>query len=173
MKIRSLLTLAGLVFSFAVPAFAQKKDTADSKIVQQRDLLGVAKALGEFGVLGMKVDEAFNKNDASAVAALFTEDGVLVAPDGMFCGRQAIEKRYADIFQRWPITTFSGQRYQLNAIDNAVWSVGEWWSTIQSETGPKFEGGYWSAIYIHEGDDWKIRLLTVSGRPKPSRAESK
>jgi uncharacterized protein (TIGR02246 family) len=56
-------------------------------------------------VLGMKVDEAYNKNDAGAVAALFTEDAVLVAPDGMFYGRQAIEKRYADTFQRWPITT--------------------------------------------------------------------
>jgi len=61
------------------------------------------------------------------------------------------------------------RRYLLNAIDNAVWSVGEWWSPIESETGPKFEGGYWSAIYVHEGDDWKIRLLTVSERPKPSR----
>ena len=169
MKTGSLLAVAGSVICFAVPAFAQQKNTADSKIVQQRDLLGVAKAIDVFGALGLKLDEAFNKNDASAIAALFTEDGILVASDGMFSGRQAIEKRYADIFQRWPITTFSGQRYQLNAIDNAVWSVGEWWSTIQSETGPKFEGGYWSAIYIHEGDDWKIRLLTVSGRRKPSR----
>jgi uncharacterized protein (TIGR02246 family) len=169
MKKGSLLAVAGLVICFAVPAFAQQKNTADSKIVQQRDLLGIAKAIDDFGALSLKLDEAFSRNDASAIAALFTEDGILVASDGMFSGRQAIEKRYADIFQRWPITTFSGQRYQLNAIDNAVWSVGEWWSTIQSETGPKFEGGYWSAIYVHEGDDWKIRLLTVSGRRKPSR----
>jgi ketosteroid isomerase-like protein len=55
--------------------------------------LGDAKALGEFAVLGMKEDEAFKKNDAGALAALFTEDAVLVAPDGMFYGRQAIEKR--------------------------------------------------------------------------------
>jgi uncharacterized protein (TIGR02246 family) len=47
-----------------------------------------------------KLDEAYNKNDAAAVAALFTEDAVLVAPDGRFSGRQDIEKRYADIFQR-------------------------------------------------------------------------
>jgi uncharacterized protein (TIGR02246 family) len=164
----ALLAFAGSVICFASPAFAQ--NTADSKLmVQQRDLLGVAKAIDDFGAVSLKLEEAFKKNDASAIAALFTEDGILVASDGMFSGRQAIEKRYADIFQRWPITTFSGQRYQLNAIDNAVWSVGEWWSTIQSEAGPKFEGGYWSAIYIHEGDDWKIRLLSVSGRPQPSR----
>jgi uncharacterized protein (TIGR02246 family) len=174
MKIRSLLTLVGLVIRFAVPVLAQQKDTADPRMVQQRDLLGVAKAIDEFGVLGIKEEEAFNKNDASAVAALFTEDGVLVAPDGMFSGRQAIEKRYADTFQRWPITTFSSQRYQLNAIDNAVWTVGEWWSTFQSETGPKFEGVYWSAIYIREGHAWKIRMLSLIERPQPApRAETK
>jgi uncharacterized protein (TIGR02246 family) len=172
MKICSLLILAGLVISFIVPAFAQQKDTVDQRITQQRDLLGVPKALEEFGVLGMKEDEAFNKNDASAVAAFFAEDGVLVAPDGMFYGRQAIEKRYADTFQRWPITTFSSQRSQLNAIDNAVWTVGEWWSTLQSETGPKFEGGYWSAIYVREGTGWKIRMLSLIEHPV-SRIETK
>jgi ketosteroid isomerase-like protein len=168
MKTGSLLVLAAVV-CFAVQAFAQQKSPVDSQTVQQRDLLGVPRALDDFGVLGLKLDEAFNRNDASAIADLFAEDGILVASDGMFSGRQAIEKKYADLFQRWPITTFSSQRYQLNAIDNAIWSLGEWWSTIQSETGPKFVGGYWSAIYIHEGNAWKIRMLTVSGRPQPSR----
>jgi uncharacterized protein (TIGR02246 family) len=169
MKIGSVLIVVGLAISFAAPVLCQEKYTAEIQTVQQRDLLGVPKALDDFGALSLKLDEAFSRNDASAIAALFTEDGILVASDGMFSGRQAIEKRYADLLQRWPITTFSSQRYQLNAIDNAVWSVGEWWSTIQSETGPKFEGGCWSATYIHEGNDWKIRLLTVSGRRKPSR----
>src|SRR5580692_55119 len=173
MKTGSLLAVAGSVICFAVPAFAQQKNTADSKIVQQRDLLGVARAIDDFGALSLKLDEAFNKNDASAIATLFTEDGILVALDGMFIGRQAIEKRYADTFQRWPITTFSSQRYQLNAIDNAVWTVGEWWSTFQSETGPKFEGVYWSAIYIREGHAWKIRMLSLIERPQPApRAET-
>jgi ketosteroid isomerase-like protein len=144
MKIRSLLTLAGLVISCAVPAFAQQKDTADPVIVQQRDLLGVAK----FGELGLKLDEANNKNDAVVVAALFTEGAVLLAPDGMFSGRQAIEKRYADTFQRSPITEFNSRRERrhLNAIDNAVWSAAQWASTLQSETGLVFALGYWSAI---------------------------
>jgi uncharacterized protein (TIGR02246 family) len=167
MKIGSLLAVVGSVICFAVPAFAQ--NTTGSKIVQQRDLLGVPNSIGDFGALSLKLEEAFNKKDATDIAALFTEDGILVTSDGMFSGRQAIEKSYADMFQRLHITTFTGQRYLLNAIDNAVWSVGEWWSTIQTEAGPKFEGGFWSATYVHEGDDWKIRLLTVSERPKPSR----
>jgi hypothetical protein len=56
------------------------------RIVQQHDLFGVPEALSEFGELHQKLDEAYNKNHDAAVAALFT--------DGMFSGRQDIEKRY-------------------------------------------------------------------------------
>lgn len=166
MKIRLLHTLAGVAISFALSTFAQQKGAVVPRIVQQRDLLGDANALGEFSELSQKLDESYNKNDAGAVAALFTEDAVLVAPDGMFFGRQAIEKRYAATFQRSSITTFSSQIcYQLNAIDSAVWSTGEWWSTLQSQTGPKFESGYLSAIYVGEGDAWKIRLMAMTLEP--------
>jgi uncharacterized protein (TIGR02246 family) len=168
MKIRAVTILVGLAAGFALSAFAQQKDTVKTPIAQQRDLLSDVKALYEFGALGTKEEEAFNKNDASAVAALFTEDAVLVAPDGIFFGRQAIEKRYADMFQQSPITTFCGQHSQLNAIDNAVWSVGKFWSTHQTHTGPVFVHGYSSAIYVREGDSWKIRMLTLSQHPEPA-----
>jgi uncharacterized protein (TIGR02246 family) len=168
MKVRALVILVGLANGFALAAFAQQKDTVKAPNAQQRDLRADVTALYEFNVLGTKEQEAFNKNDASAVAALFTEDAVLVAPDGMFFGRQAIEKRYADMFLESPITTFCGQHSQLNAIDNAVWSVGKFWSTHQSQAGPVFANGYWSAIYVREGDAWKIRMLTLSEHPGPA-----
>jgi ketosteroid isomerase-like protein len=168
MKIRSVVALVGLAISFALPTFAQQKDAVDPRIAQQRDLIGDAKALDEFGVLATKQSEAFTDKDAAAVAALFTEDGVLVAPDGMFSGRQDIEKRYEGTFQRWPFTFFNDLRdCHLKAIDNAVWSFGEWGGTLQGQTGPEFVNGYFSAIYVREGDVWKIRTLTLSERPRP------
>ena len=106
MKIRSLV-LVGLAISFASPTLPQEKDTADRRVVQQRNLLGVPKAVDEFGELHHALDEAYNKNDAAAVAAFFTEDALLVEPDGMFSGRQNIERRYADTFQRSPIISFN------------------------------------------------------------------
>jgi len=110
-----------------LPIFAQQKDTADLRIAQQRDLIGEPKALDEFGVLSTKQEEAFTNKDAAAMAALFTEDAISVAPDGIFSRRQAIEKRYEDTFQRWPFTQFNDLRdCHLKAIDNAVWSYGEW-----------------------------------------------
>jgi uncharacterized protein (TIGR02246 family) len=174
MRIRSLLSLTALVISFAATVIAQQKDTADPQIVQQRDLLGDAKAVDAFGALGLKLDEAYNKNDAAGVAALFTEDGVLLAPDGMFSGRQDIEKRYADTFQRSPISDFNSRRERryLNAIDNAIWSAGQWAATLQGQNGPEFAWGYWSAIYLREGDVWKIRMLSLIEHPAP-RFETK
>jgi uncharacterized protein (TIGR02246 family) len=176
MKIRSVVTLIGLAIGFALPTFAQQKDTADPRTAQQRDLLGVAKAIDDSGELHRKLDEAYNKNDAAAVAALFTEDALLVEPDGLFSGRQAIEKRYADTFQQSPIISFntSRERRYLNAIDNAVCGAGQWTSTFQSQTGPVFALGYWSAIYVREGDAWKIRVWTINQKPPPTpRAETK
>jgi uncharacterized protein (TIGR02246 family) len=166
MKIGLLLALAGSAISFTVPTFAQQTNTADPQIAQQRDLRGDPNALGEFTALGLKMDEAFSKNDANALAALFTEDAVLVAPDGMSFGRQAIQKRYTESFRRWPVTTSSGQGSSLNAIDNAAWATGKWWTTRQGQTAPKFENGFWSAIYVREGDAWKIRLFTISDAPQ-------
>ena len=176
MKIRSVIALVGLAIcsAFLLPVFAQQKDAAEPPIVQQRDLLGSAKAIGEFGDLHRKLDEAYDKNDAAAVAVLFTEDGLFVAPDGMFSGRQDIESRHAETFQRSPIIDFncSRERRHLDAIDNAVWSAGQWASTSQSQTGPLFVWGCWTAIYVREGDAWKFRMLTLSEHPRPAPAAS-
>jgi uncharacterized protein (TIGR02246 family) len=152
-----------------LPAFAQQKETVDPRIAQQRDLVGDPKALDEFSVLATKQSEAFTNKDAAAVAALFTEDAVLVAPDGIFSSRQAIEKRYEDTFQRWPFTFFNDLRdCHLKAIENAVWSFREWGGTLQGETGPVLVNGHFSAIYVREGDDWKIRMLTLTEHPRPA-----
>ena len=79
MKTRLVLALAGLATSFALPTFAQQKETADPKTAQ------------EIRALATKYDEAFNRNDAAAVAALYAENGVNATPHaGTFRGRQAI-----------------------------------------------------------------------------------
>jgi hypothetical protein len=99
-----------------------------------------------------------------------------VAPDGMFSGRQHIEGRYAGAFQRSPNIDYncSRDRIYLNAIDNAVWSAGQWFGNFQGQTGPVFAWGYWSAIYVREGDAWKIRMLTLGEPKQPApRAEMK
>jgi SnoaL-like domain len=64
MKIPLLSTLAGLVIGFAVPALPKTK----TRPIQE--------CVGSFEAAHMKFYEAYNKHDAAAVAALFTQDAV-------------------------------------------------------------------------------------------------
>ncbi|MGB9275312.1 MAG: nuclear transport factor 2 family protein [Terrimicrobiaceae bacterium] len=89
MKIRLLGALVGLLISFALPIFAQQKETVDPQTIEQ--IIAV----------GKKYDEAENNNDAASLAALFTEDAVFVTNTGPVYGRQAIEKWFRDDFQEW------------------------------------------------------------------------
>jgi uncharacterized protein (TIGR02246 family) len=152
MKTRLLLILAGLAIRFTTPAFTE-------------DLPGDAKTLDGLIALGRKYEEAYNQNDAAALAALFTEDATLVTPEGLVSGRQAIESWYAGEFNRWHATNHLVQSDTLKAIGQDAWAVGEWWATLQGPNGPLLARGYYSAVYALEGDAWKIRMsmYNVSG----------
>jgi uncharacterized protein (TIGR02246 family) len=155
MKLRLLLAFAGLAIGFAAPALAQETKTSVSEQDRQQIDASIVK----------KLEEACNKNDAAAVAAVFTEDAVQVAPEGLFSGRLAIEKRYADVFQRWHLTNYISKRDQLNAIGNEAWAVGEWSCTLEGQNGPVQVKGYDSGIYVRDGDTWKIRMATFNVAP--------
>jgi uncharacterized protein (TIGR02246 family) len=166
MKMRLLPTLVGLAINFAVPAFAQEKDTVNPQTTQK--ILAIGKAW----------DEAENNNDAAPIAALFTEDGVFVTDRGPVNGRQVIEKWYTDLFQGWHVKNhiikFDGNApHMIGTAGNEMWATGEWSETGQGETGGPIQNkGYWSAIYIREADDWKLRMLTYNITPAPAATPS-
>ena len=147
MKIRSLLTLVGLAIGFALPTFAQQKEPTLSEQDRQ-----------QLGALHKKWSEAENNNDAAALAALFTEDGVFVTDKGPVSGREAIKQWFADDFQEW---RHSNHIHKLNSnsariIDTAgnVTLNGELSLTVQGKTGgPIPVKGYWSEIDTREGND--------------------
>ncbi len=77
MKIRYLLlTHVGLAISLALPIFAQERKETKPKI------------LAAIQANDKAYDDAFNKHDAAAIAALFATNAVMVAPDGFFNGRE-------------------------------------------------------------------------------------
>jgi uncharacterized protein (TIGR02246 family) len=129
------------------------KDTADPKTAQ------------EIRAFTMKHVEAYNKFDAAAVAALFTEDAVQLAPQGLIFGRQAVEKKYADDFQQWHPTSYIVTDHQVNAIGNNVWRVGEWSCILQTKDGPFPVKGYFTSICIREGDAWKECMSSYNMAP--------
>jgi hypothetical protein len=69
MKFRLLLVLAGLAIGFSAQARAQEQNTVDPQVRQQIE------------ALNQKFDEAFNQNDAEAVADLFTAGAIEAGPD--------------------------------------------------------------------------------------------
>ena len=159
MKIR-LLTLVGLAISFAVPTIAQQTNTPDPQLRER--LITRIKAH----------TDALDKNDAAAVAANFTEDAVNVEQDGPTFGREAIEKLWADRFQKVHfsnnlVTVDEDSPHIIGTDGKQMWATGGWSATIQGQNfGPTQIKGFWSVI--REGDDWKIRMLTSNVTPAPA-----
>jgi uncharacterized protein (TIGR02246 family) len=145
MKARLLLTLAGLAISFAVPTFAQEKEVVDPQLLQQ------------LGALDKKSDEAFNNNDAAAVAACFTKDAVLVTPLGTFSGRQAIEIYFRGIFQQYHLSDHISTLDHVYTLGDDLCAVGGW--TSNSNSTPSH--GHRVLVYRRDDDTWKVRVITV------------
>ena len=133
-----------------------------SAVAFSGDLAGDTRALDEFHALSKKFDEAIDRRDAAAVAALFTEDGVFMTPTGVLFGRRAIEESCARDLKLRPVSSHIHQADQLCSVGKEAWSLGQWWSTVPSERGPAFLQGYWSALFAREGDAWKFRMLTFN-----------
>ena len=107
MKIRLLFALVGLAIWFAVPTFAQQKEPTPSEQDRQHLDAHVKKS-----------DEAWNNNDAAALAATFTEDAANVTNKGPIYGREVTEKHYADLFKQFHVSN------HLNTVDEE-WRNGD------------------------------------------------
>jgi uncharacterized protein (TIGR02246 family) len=151
MKIHLLLALAGSAINFALPAVAQQKDTVDPQIAQQ------------IRVLASKYDEAFNRSDSGGLAALFTDDALLVTGDGTFHGREAIAKHYAEFtFAKNQCHNFVRKDDRVNVVGDDVVATGKWTCALHGINGSnRHVDGHYSWVLVREGDTWKIRKDTV------------
>jgi ketosteroid isomerase-like protein len=94
----------------------------------------------QFGAKSKRFDEACTNYDAPAAAAFFTEDAVLVTYTGPLCGRKAIEKSFADLFQKWRVSNHIRKPDQysphiLGTAGNEMWGTGVWSATAQGQSG--------------------------------------
>jgi ketosteroid isomerase-like protein len=142
MKMR-LVALAGLAISFALPSFAQQQNTVDPEVREQIE------------AAVKKHEEAYNKYDAAAYAALYTPDAIEVlswqSEGGATVGQQAIEKMAAAEFASFPAKQ-SFTLVQVYAIGSEICAISEF---IHYHLGVK---GHLVTIYVRDADDWKIRL---------------
>jgi hypothetical protein len=127
MKIPLVVALVGLAISFALPTFAQQPNSPSPQLRE---------ALAAYD---KKEDEAFNNNDAAALAALCTEDAVEVTDSRTLYGREAIEKHYADLFQKVHFSNHlvKADQYSPHIIGtwgNDIWASGDWSTIIEART---------------------------------------
>jgi uncharacterized protein (TIGR02246 family) len=152
MKKDLLFALIPLAISFGVPAFAQQASTADPQLTQ-----AVQAAVTKFG-------EALKNKDAAAVAALFTEDGVVVATKETVSGQKAIEQFFTKLFEQEQIsdltTTLDENSPRIGKDGKLIWVTGVWSATVQRQDHPSVPiKGYFSSVGDREGDAVKILNL--------------
>jgi uncharacterized protein (TIGR02246 family) len=166
MKIRLVLAIAGMAIGFTGPALAQQNAAGvDPAIIQQLE-----------NTISAKYNEAVDKHDAAAIAALYTEDAVFLTATGPLYGQKAIEKFYEDIFASWKPTNHKSHRdpNSFRMLGSAITSAGLWSETGQGQNGEAIPiKGYWSEINVREGDTWKICQLSGIITPAPAPAQTK
>jgi len=100
----------------------------------------------------MQFATAFNRQDAAAAAALFSEDGIRVTPQGIIQGRDAIQKdsdkRFQSRFHDLSITPLIAR-----GLSDEVWEAGEWTMKI----GDQSIRGYLAMALVTE-DCYQFRV---------------
>lgn len=110
--------------------------------------------------------DAFNKGDTSAVAALYASDAVEVTPDGIRVGPAAVKERLdGEIKEGWKkdLVIVATKCDSEGAVR---WSSGSW-----KQTSPQGSpvGGFWTAIEVKDGNGWKLQNLTFNLTPPPQK----
>lgn len=105
--LRSVITVVtGVVLAFAEPAFAQQTPTCD----------GPQDACQQLMDLTTKYNAAWNKNHATSLAALFTQDAVIVGEIPTVFGREACERAMGDFFKGGGWSNHSVDVLQVHVI---------------------------------------------------------
>jgi uncharacterized protein (TIGR02246 family) len=106
---------------------------------------------------------AFNRQDAAGLAALFSEDGIRITPQGIIKGRDAIQKdsdkRFQSRFHDLSITPLV-----VRNLSDSIWEAGEWTMKI----GDQPVRGYFAMTLVREGNSYKIRDDTFNIAPPAS-----
>ena len=99
----------------------------------------------------------------------------MVTPYGPVSGRQDIAYWYVDMTKDVQssnnlFTVDEDSPHTLCAADHELWATGKWSQTLKGQNGSIEVKGYWSAIDILEGEDWKFRMLcyNLASAPTPT-----
>jgi uncharacterized protein (TIGR02246 family) len=152
-----LCTLLALIL-FGGGSKAVAQDTTDNDFKRGADRLAIDK-------LTRDMIDAFDRRDASAIAARWTDDGEFRHNDDEpVRGRAEIQKGYGDFFK-----TLKGKpKLEIQSDDlrfpSADMAVKQTTLRMRSEEGEIVASGRQDTVLVREGGQWKVAIVRESGR---------
>jgi len=112
---------------------------------------------------GNKWVATYNAGDAKGIASLFTKDGTWSpATAALLKGHDQIEKAVAARMK----AGFTKQTVTMEAAHqngDTIWAEGEYSIIGSGDNSGKKIAGRFGAVYVREGNDWHLAMLTGNG----------
>jgi len=141
----------GLLLSFCLlPGQVQSEDATSARTTSGAvEVEKLQASASEFA-------EAFNRGDAKAIAAQFTEDAEAVDEDGnILKGRDAIQTRFAELFQDYPQARIEVELTSLRQIGADVALEDGYSTTILAPDEPGTRSPY-TVVHLKRDGTWQI-----------------
>lgn len=146
--------LRPLVLSLAVSAMAIPAMAQDIK--------------PELEKIGAAYTECIAKHDGACVASLYSKDGIQVTVIGEV--KTDLKATYEDYFKGGQEKIATKVNYAQPLGNDMALAAGDVDVTFNVE--PKLRRLFWSAVYVKEDGQWKIRMLTAAIKPPPPPVEA-
>lgn len=120
---------------------------------------------------GAAYEAAIDSGDPAKVAAQFTVDGVLTAPEGIFHGPHAIAA-YAGAFVKPGVTDVDTFKTARMVGGDVVVCSGGYSLTFAPGSPMKEATGTWTKVVARSRHEWRLEQLTFSYAPPPMPPQS-
>ncbi|UII77326.1 nuclear transport factor 2 family protein [Flagellimonas sp. HMM57] len=97
--------------------------------------------------------EGFNQGNLKLFLANFSDEIHMYGTDGNYVGKEALRKRFAKLFQKFPNMKMEIPELKLKMLSEKVVLVDFQWKLYPMGQGPKYSG-IGTGIYLFENDSW-------------------
>jgi uncharacterized protein (TIGR02246 family) len=118
--------------------------------------------------IGAAYTDCVAKHDGACVASLYSKDGIQVNVVGEV--KTDLKATYEDYFKGGEDKIAVKVNYAQPLGNDMAMAAGDVDITFNVE--PKLRPAFWSAVYVKEGGQWKIRMLTAGIKPPPPPKEA-
>ncbi|OKO70105.1 hypothetical protein AC628_31530 [Bradyrhizobium sp. NAS96.2] len=115
--------------------------------------------------IGAAYTDCIAKHDGACVASLYSKDGIQVNVVGVV--ETDLKAAYEANFKAGEDGIAVKVNYAQPLGNDMAMAAGDVDVTFNVE--PKLRPLFWSAVYVKEGGQWKIRMLTAGIKPPPPK----